>query len=120
MACPIPSSGLSRARASSTAIRAAKAALDEEESKERNRLLYVAMTRARDRLYVAGFESKKGRDRDCWYELISQGLEGALERAERPDGLQVRRLSASADCRVMRSRAASAPPSRPPPRRPLG
>jgi ATP-dependent helicase/nuclease subunit A len=53
------------------------------------------MTRARDRLYVAGFENKKGRDRDCWYELISQGLEGALERAERPDGLQVRRLSAS-------------------------
>jgi ATP-dependent helicase/nuclease subunit A len=67
------------------AIRAAKAELDASERAERNRLLYVAMTRARDRLYVAGFESKKGRDAGCWYDLISQGLDGALERAQRPD-----------------------------------
>ena len=31
------------------------------EAEERNRLLYVALTRARDRLYVAGFEGKNGR-----------------------------------------------------------
>jgi ATP-dependent helicase/nuclease subunit A len=76
------------------AIRAARATLDDAEKKECNRLLYVAMTRARDRLYVAGFESKKGRDPGCWYELICNGLEGKLERGEAPGGLQVLRLSA--------------------------
>src|SRR5690606_3706611 len=39
-------------------VRAGRQAVDAEETEERNRLLYVAMTRARDRLYVAGFETK--------------------------------------------------------------
>ena len=38
---------------------------------EYRRLLYVAMTRARDRLYVCGWENKKGRDEGCWYDLIA-------------------------------------------------
>lgn len=45
---------------------------------EYHRLLYVAMTRARDRLYVCGFESKTGRDRDCWYDLVRSRLEPHL------------------------------------------
>jgi len=44
------------------------------EHEERNRLLYVAMTRARDRLYIAGFEGKKGRAESCWYDAISDAL----------------------------------------------
>lgn len=44
------------------------------ETEERNRLLYVAMTRARDRLYVAGFEGGNGRAAGCWYDLISNAL----------------------------------------------
>ena len=38
------------------AVQQAKAAVAQRETEERNRLLYVALTRARDRLYVAGFE----------------------------------------------------------------
>jgi ATP-dependent helicase/nuclease subunit A len=38
---------------------------------EYRRLLYVAMTRARDRLYVCGWENKKGRAEGCWYDLIA-------------------------------------------------
>ncbi len=41
---------------------------------EANRLLYVAMTRARDRLYVAGFETARGRAKGCWYDTIAARL----------------------------------------------
>ena len=61
-----------------SAIAQARARQDEREREERNRLLYVAMTRARDRLYVAGFEGKKGRAKGCWYELIETALAGRL------------------------------------------
>ena len=37
---------------------------------ENRRLLYVAMTRARERLYVCGWEGKNGRKDGCWYDLI--------------------------------------------------
>jgi ATP-dependent helicase/nuclease subunit A len=49
---------------------------------EHRRLLYVAMTRAEDRLYVCGWETNKKRPDGCWYNLISQGfskLEGVEE-----------------------------------------
>lgn len=75
-------------------LRDARDALKQREREERNRLLYVAMTRARDRLYVAGFEGRKGPEPGCWYELIRNGLEGALERATAADGREVLRLAA--------------------------
>jgi ATP-dependent helicase/nuclease subunit A len=68
------------------AIKAASERARALEAEERNRLLYVAMTRARDRLYVAGFETAKGRDKNCWYDLIVAGLDGLAERVEFPDG----------------------------------
>ena len=40
---------------------------------EYRRLLYVAMTRAAERLIVCGIESKK-RPEGCWYDLVLQGL----------------------------------------------
>lgn len=40
---------------------------------EYRRLLYVALTRAEDRLYVAGWEP---RHKGCWYDHVRQGLEG--------------------------------------------
>ncbi|MEQ9046600.1 MAG: double-strand break repair helicase AddA [Sneathiellaceae bacterium] len=40
---------------------------------EYRRLLYVAMTRARDRLYVCGWENRKRPD-GCWYDLVAEGL----------------------------------------------
>jgi ATP-dependent helicase/nuclease subunit A len=56
------------------AVRAATLSKEAREREERNRLLYVAMTRARDRLYVSGFEGKNGRTSGCWYDLIFNGL----------------------------------------------
>ena len=45
------------------AVQQAKAAVARAETEERNRLLYVALTRARDRLYVAGFEGARAAAR---------------------------------------------------------
>ena len=37
-------------------------------------LLYVALTRARDRLYVCGYEGRDGRERGCWFDLVSAAM----------------------------------------------
>ena len=42
----------------------------DEREREYRRLLYVAMTRAKDRLYVTGYEDSRGRADGCWYNLI--------------------------------------------------
>jgi ATP-dependent helicase/nuclease subunit A len=75
------------------AVEAAKAAIEAAETEERNRLLYVAMTRARDRLYVAGFETKSGRGKGCWYDLIEGALRDVCETVETEDGRTVLRYA---------------------------
>jgi len=65
------------------------------DAEERHRLLYVAMTRARDRLYVAGFEGKMGRASGCWYDLIDAALRPVLQEVEGPRGTKVLRWSES-------------------------
>jgi ATP-dependent helicase/nuclease subunit A len=50
-------------------------ALDEA-MHEYRRLLYVAMTRAADRLIVCGCEGQKKRPEGCWYDLVVEGLKG--------------------------------------------
>ncbi len=62
------------------------------EAEERNRLLYVALTRARDRLYVAGFENGTAPPADCWYNLIRQGLADTLKETKTADGTTVWRI----------------------------
>ena len=52
---------------------ARETALTEAEHEYR-RLLYVAMTRAADRLIVAGCEGERGRPAGCWYDLVLDGL----------------------------------------------
>jgi len=52
-----------------------------EAAREYRRLLYVAMTRAKDRLYVCGWEGKRARPEGCWYDLIAAGM-AALPGAE--------------------------------------
>jgi ATP-dependent helicase/nuclease subunit A len=42
---------------------------------EYHRLLYAAMTRAEDRLYICGWETAKGRADGCWYDLMARALE---------------------------------------------
>ncbi len=57
---------------------------------EHNRLLYVAMTRAKDRLVIAPYRtSGKESPQEAWCEMIRHGLvekAGGLERSEAPYG----------------------------------
>lgn len=42
-----------------------------EDDQEYNRLLYVALTRAQDRLYIAGFKTGRNPPEENWYNLIA-------------------------------------------------
>jgi ATP-dependent helicase/nuclease subunit A len=64
---------------------ARQAALDENEHEYR-RLLYVAMTRAAERLIVCGCHGKKKPTPECWYDLIRRGLDGQPGFEEFRDG----------------------------------
>ncbi len=75
------------------AVQQAKARIADAETEERNRLLYVALTRARDRLYVAGFEGLRAPPDNCWYNLIKDGLDGHLKEVKASDGRVVWRLA---------------------------
>ena len=48
-------------------------------TREYHRLLYVAMTRAEDRLYVGGFKSRKTAGGN-WYDLVGAGLTEIAEK----------------------------------------
>ena len=41
---------------------------------ERNRLLYVAMTRACDELYICGWKTERNISDECWYRTIENAL----------------------------------------------
>jgi ATP-dependent helicase/nuclease subunit A len=64
---------------------ARQAALDENEHEYR-RLLYVAMTRAAERLIVCGCNGKRKLNSDCWYDLVRKGLDGQPGFEEIRDG----------------------------------
>jgi ATP-dependent helicase/nuclease subunit A len=63
-----------RAAEDCEAVAAARQARRAAELGEHRRLLYVALTRAAERLIVAGYETQKGRAEGCWYDLITDGL----------------------------------------------
>ena len=52
--------------------------LAELQRAEYRRLLYVAMTRAEDRLYVCGWRRKQKAE-GCWYDLVRDGLLAAAD-----------------------------------------
>lgn len=60
----------------------AKSAADQADLEEYHRLLYVAMTRACDRLYVCGWQGVRQREKNCWYDLIAEGLTPYLAKTE--------------------------------------
>ena len=60
--------------------RSAQEAARARQREEYRRLLYVALTRAEDRLYVCGWETQKGRDKECWYDLIRGAVEPTADR----------------------------------------
>ena len=57
------------------AYRAAFEAVEDTLEDEYRRLLYVAMTRAEDRLYIGGIENTKKNLDDSWYNYIHQAFE---------------------------------------------
>ena len=52
--------------------------LDEQKREELN-LLYVALTRAREQLYISGIASNRSQD-NSWYQIIANGLDNITER----------------------------------------
>lgn len=72
-----------RALASARAERLARA------EAEHRRLLYVAMTRAKDRLVVCGHDTGRARPEGAWYDLVREGLSAAegVERVETEPGV---------------------------------
>ena len=61
---------------------AAKAEALRRRDQEYRRLLYVALTRAEDRLYVCGWKNRASQPAGCWYELIQAGMTGTGRQAE--------------------------------------
>lgn len=67
------------------AVTRARERLREAARDEHRRLLYVALTRAEERLYVCGFHGAAGRGAGCWYDVIREALEPSC--ATLPDPL---------------------------------
>ena len=79
-------------------VAAARDAAKSEAENEYRRLLYVAMTRAADRLIVCGADGRTKRPERCWYDLVRGPLDEFL--VEEDDGgekvLRFRRTPAGA------------------------
>jgi len=65
-------------------VAAARDAAKSEAENEYRRLLYVAMTRAADRLIICGADGRMKRPERCWYDLVQGPLESFL--VEEDDG----------------------------------
>ncbi len=66
------------------AIRAIAGEQREEAAAEERRLLYVAMTRAEDRLYLAGHSTREEVPEGSWYDLLKRGLANLTGESEAP------------------------------------
>ncbi|AMW34506.1 double-strand break repair helicase AddA [Haematospirillum jordaniae] len=53
-------------------------------AREYRRLLYVAMTRAEDRLYICGWDTRRESPEDSWYNLIQGALAPLAETVRDP------------------------------------
>jgi ATP-dependent helicase/nuclease subunit A len=121
---------------------AGREAARQAREREYRRLLYVAMTRAEDRLVVCGWKTRKAPPEGCWYNLIRAALERQAETVEDPflaaqgetEGATVLRLACPqevppppapeieagrAEVRELPNWARSLPPAEPMPPRPL-
>ena len=56
-----------------------KQKLREKQQEEYRRLLYVALTRAEDSLYICGWEAN---NQETWYDLVTQGIQKVGEEIE--------------------------------------
>ncbi len=76
---------VARSDLESKAFAAEREKVELERDREFRRLLYVAMTRAGDRLYVHGFQNADRRSEKSWYSLIKTGLQNFLKGTEEVD-----------------------------------
>ena len=97
-------------------VAAARGTARVEAENEYRRLLYVAMTRAADRLVVCGADGIRARPKGCWYDLVRGALDPHLVEEE-DNGEKVLRYRksasmASAPCRSSVRRPARSPRNR--------
>jgi ATP-dependent helicase/nuclease subunit A len=104
--------------------RAARARRETAQAQEYRRLLYVGLTRAADRLYLCGWDSRKSGQPPSWYEhlVATLGDKGqpltfapAMERPEGWDG-PARVIAAASTAQPDKARARAALAVAPPPR----
>ncbi len=84
---------------------------------EHNRLLYVALTRAEDRLLVCGWAPSRNLPEGCWYQLVERGF-AALATQPAPFSAwpgEARELAAGQTAPVAPVGTAAFPPAAPPP-----
>jgi ATP-dependent helicase/nuclease subunit A len=96
------------------ALTAASASDDERALEEYHRLLYVAMTRARDRLYVAGSIASEDRYEGTWHQLVSAALKGKAKEVTLADGRKVLRMESAGTAAGDVATASPAGPAPPP------
>jgi ATP-dependent helicase/nuclease subunit A len=88
----------SRAEFDAPVYAALQQAAQERQEEEYRRLLYVALTRAEDRLYICGHHGVRKPKPDCWYSLVADGFPVAAQEIpcgvdEEGEGLFIRRLA---------------------------
>ncbi len=79
-----PLLGPTRKAVDPAAIRALREARTQRQEEERRRLLYVAMTRAEDRLYVCGWETNLKAEKMAltWHGLVEAGMRSLDDHVE--------------------------------------
>jgi ATP-dependent helicase/nuclease subunit A len=86
-----------------------------DQDREHRRLLYVAMTRAEERLYICGFRSKTEPPPTCWYNIVHLALADGMEPVPAPwdASRTVLRIGSTAQAAVA-VKPASPIPAKPP------
>src|SRR5262249_8876133 len=67
-------------------IASARERMRAEAENEFRRLLYVALTRASERLVVCGYDGERKRPEGCWYDLVLDALKEVAVREPGDDG----------------------------------
>ncbi len=75
------------------AVQRLRDAAAQRRMEEHNRLLYVALTRAEDRLVVCGWQTRRELPDTCWYRLVERGFAALPTETEEFDafGSELRR-----------------------------
>ena len=66
----------------SAPLQTLKTNLRDDQTGEYRRLLYVAMTRARDELYICGCQGARQPDGGCWYRAVEMALKDEMREAD--------------------------------------